>query len=219
MHMRASRLLGLKGGHGFTLIEMIMAMGLSLALLTTVYGVFRAQSHSVKGEESRMEAHEYALSVLDTIVREIRNTGFFPTATPCGIPANVGGIVAATAQSFRLTYDSDGDGTCEEDVSFTYDAAGKNIFRNGASLTDGNATEFQLMYYPQQTSSTPPAPFCFSAANPVGCSGMLASNWNAVEAITITITIQAKSTDTEFGGQSTMTMSSTATLRNHTIPS
>jgi prepilin-type N-terminal cleavage/methylation domain-containing protein len=39
---------GLKNQTGFTLLEIIIAMGLSLALLTTVYGVFRAQSHSVK---------------------------------------------------------------------------------------------------------------------------------------------------------------------------
>ena len=92
---------------GFNLIELVVAMGFSLAVLASVYGFFRAQTHTTKGQESRMEAHEYAMSVLDTIVREIRNTGYFPNnGTPCTNVANTGGIVAATADSFRLVYDA-----------------------------------------------------------------------------------------------------------------
>ena len=167
-----------------------------------------------------MEAHEYAMSVLDIMVREIRNTGYFPTGTACATtPANTAGIIAATAQSFRLVYDTNGDGACEEDVSFTYDAANSNILRNGAPLTDGNATAIQFTYYPQQTSGTAPAPYCFSAGNPTGCSGDLAANLSAVQKITISITVQSKNTDAQFGGQSSITMSSSADLRNHNLPS
>ena len=97
---------------GFSLIELVVAMGFSLAVLASVYGFFRAQTHTTKGQESRMEAHEYAMSVLDSMVREIRNTGYFPNnGTPCVNVANTGGIVAATADSFRLVYDENNDGT------------------------------------------------------------------------------------------------------------
>ena len=41
-------------------------MGFSLAVLASIYGLFSAQTHTVKGQESRMEAHEYAMSVFDT---------------------------------------------------------------------------------------------------------------------------------------------------------
>jgi hypothetical protein len=154
------------------------------------------------------------------IVREIRNTGYFPTATACATtPANTAGIITATAQSFRLVYDTNGDGACEEDVSFTYDAANKNILRNGAALTDGNATAIQFTYYPQQTSGATPAPYCFSAGNPAGCSGDLAANLSAVQKVTISITVQSKNTDVQFGGLSSITMSSSADLRNHNLPS
>ena len=169
-----------------------------------------------------MEAHEYAMSVLDTMVREIRNTGYFPTGKACAPPANTAGIIEATAQSFRLVYDTDGDGVCDQDVSFAYDAANMNVLRQdhggGASpLTDGNAIGIQFTYYPQQTSSTAPAPYCFSAGNPAGCSGDLASNLSAVQKITISITVQSKNTDAQFGGQSSITMSSSADLRNHNL--
>lgn len=167
-----------------------------------------------------MEAHEYALSVLDMIVREIRNTGYFPTGTTCTTtPVNTAGIVTATAETFRLVYDSNGDGACEEDVLFTYDATNKNILRNGTSLTDGNATAIQFTYYPQQTSGTAPAPYCVSAGNPAACSGDLASNLSRIQKVLISVTIESKSSDTQFGGQSSITMSSSADLRNHNLPS
>lgn len=203
---------------GFTLTELMVSAALSLAVLAAIYGLFRAQTHTIKGQEGRMEAHEYAMSVLDIMVREIRNTGYFPTGTACSTPANAAGIVAATAQSFSLVYDSDGDGACEEVVSFTYDATNRDILRNGAPLTDGNATAIQFTYYPQQTSVTAPAPYCFSAGNPTGCSGDLAANLGAVQKITISITVQSKNTDVQFGGQSSITMSSSADLRNHNLP-
>ena len=210
----------LQNQKGFTLAELMVSAGLSLAVMAAIYGLFRAQTHTIKGQEGRMEAHEYAMSVLDIMVREIRNTGYFPTGTACATtPANTAGIIAATAQSFRLVYDTNGDGACEEDVSFTYDAANKNILRNGAPLTDGNATAIQFTYYPQQTSGTAPAPYCFSAGNPTGCSGDLAANLSAVQKITISITVQSKNTDAQFGGQSSITMSSSADLRNHNLPS
>jgi prepilin-type N-terminal cleavage/methylation domain-containing protein len=208
---------------GFTLPELMVATGLSLGILAAVYGLFRSQTHTVKAQESRMEAHEYATSVLDMMVREIRNTGYFPTGTACTDPVNVAGIVTATAQSFRLAYDADGDTDCEqvlsEDVSYTYNSTSRNIFRNGEPLTDGNATAVQFTYYPQQTSGTAPAPFCWSAGNPAGCSGDLAANLANVQQIRISITVQSKSSDAQFGGQSSLTMLLTADLRNHGLSS
>lgn len=205
----------LKQHHGFTLVEILVSMGFSLAVLASIYGLFRAQTHTVKGQESRMEAHEYALSVLDTIVRETRNTGYFPTNVACTNVSNTGGIVTAAAQSFRLVYDTNADGSCEEDISFTYDSANKNVLRNNVTITDGNATDVQFTYYPQQTSSSAPAPYCISAGVPSGCSGTLSSNLASVQKVMVSITIQAKSPDTQYGGQTTTTMTSTADLRNH----
>lgn len=200
---------------GFTLVEVLVSMGFSLAVLASIYGLFRAQTHTVKGQESRMEAHEYALSVLDTLVREMRNTGYFPTNTACTNVSNTGGIVTATADSFRLVYDTNADGSCEEDIAFTFDSVNKNVLRNNVAITDGNATALQFTYYPQQTSSTAPAPYCVSTGVPSGCSGTLSSNLAFVQKVVISITVQAKSPDTQYGGQTTTTMTSTADLRNH----
>lgn len=208
----------IKDQRGFTISELLVAAGLSLGVMASIYGVFRTNLHTVKVQEGRMEASEYAMAVLDNMVREIRNAGYFPTGTACANVSNTGGIVATpSSSSLRIVYDTNGDGACEEDVSFSYD--GTNVLRNAQSLTDGNVTALQFTYYPQQTSTTAPAPFCFSTGNPSGCSGTLSSSLSAVQKITISITVQSKNPDVQFGGQSTITMSSSADLRNHGLPS
>ena len=47
----------------------------------------------------------------------------------------------------------------------------------------------------------------------------LASNLAGVQKITVAVTVQSKSTDVAYGGQSTITMSLNADLRNHGLPS
>ncbi len=190
-------------------------MGLSLFVLAGVGSLFRAQTHTVKGQESRMEANEYALAVIDMLVREVRNAGYYPS-TACDA---TGGITSATATAVTIQYDKDSNGACSGDdeiVVFAYDSANKNVTRNGVALSDGNVTAVELTYYPQQTSSSAPAPYCVSTNVPSGCSGTLSSNWKSVQKITISLTVAPKSTDSNFTG-SPVTMSLTADLRNHGV--
>ena len=199
---------------------------LSLMVLAAIYGVLRSQTHTVKGQEQKMEAQEYALNVIDMIVREIRNTGYFPGGTACGGTASSAGIIAAGATSLQIVYDNNSQGAaCNEMVvTYTYDSTTKDITRTvnrgtAESITDGNVTAFQLTYYPQQTSGTAPAPYCVSTNNPSGCSGTLSSSLALVQKITVAVTVQSKSTDTQFGGQATLTMSLNADLRNRGLQS
>jgi Tfp pilus assembly protein PilW len=199
---------------GFTLTELLVSAGLSLFVLASIGGVFRAQTHTVKGQESRMEAQEYAMTALDMMVREIRNTGYFPS-TACDTN---GGIVSASATALNVQYDKNGNGSCSGDdevIAFVYDGASQNITRNTTqALTDGNVTAMQLIYYPQQTSATAPAPFCISTGVPSGCSGTLSTNLRNVQRIAISLTIAPRRNDADFTGAS-VTMTATADLRNH----
>ena len=206
-----------KNQRGFTLTELLVSMGLSLFVLAGVGSLFRAQSHTVKAQESKMEANEYALTVLDMVVREVRNAGYFPSIA-CDA---TGGITSASATSITLQYDKNGDGDCadaDENITFAFD--GTNITRTTTSpattstLTDTNATALTFAYYPQQTSATAPAPYCISSGVPSGCSGTLLSSLKSVQKITISLTVTPKSTDSNFTG-SPVTMSLTADLRNH----
>ena len=197
----------IRNERGFTLTELLVAAGLSMFILASIGSLFRAQTHTIKGQESRMEAHEYALTVLDIIAREMRNTGYFPTAA-CDA---TGGITAASATSISFQYDKNNDGACSgDDEVITFSFAGSDVTRNPLTtnqvLTDGNATNLQFTYYPQQTSGTAPAPYCVSAGNPSGCSGTLSANLKNVQKIVISLTVAPKSTDSQFTG-SAITMS------------
>ena len=161
-----------------------------------------------------MEANEYALTVLDMVVREVRNAGYFPS-TACDA---TGGITSATATAVTIQYDKNSDGACSGDdeiVVFAYDSAAMNVTRNGVALSDGNVSAIEITYYPQQTSGSAPAPYCISGV-PSGCSGTLSSSYKTVQKITISLTVAPKSTDSNFTG-SPVTMSLTADLRNHGV--
>jgi prepilin-type N-terminal cleavage/methylation domain-containing protein len=198
---------------GFTLAELLVAMSMSLIVLGAVSAVYRVQSHTVKAQEYRMEAQEYARVALDMMVREIRNLGYFPVS-PNSCPGTKG-LISASGVSIQFVYDFDFDGACTtsgENITYAYDANSKNISRNGQPLADGNITAFQMTYYPRQTGAAAPAPYCISGA-PTGCSGTL--DLTKVQRISVSLTVQSKSTDTKFGGLQTIRMDSNADLRNH----
>jgi hypothetical protein len=160
-----------------------------------------------------MEAHEYALTVLDAISREIRNTGYFPT-TACD---STGGLTAASSTSVNIQYDKNGNGNCSgDDEVVTFAFGSSNVTRNGQALSDSNISGLQFLYYPQQTSSTAPAPYCVATGLPSGCSGSLSSSLASVKRIVISLTVQPRSTDAQFTG-SGLSMSTTVDLRNRTL--
>jgi len=214
---------------GFTLVELLVAMVIVSVVMAAAIGVFRMQTHTVKAQENRLDAQEYARSVLDIMVREIRNAGYNPLSATSGANCAGGsagspGVVTATATSFRFTYDYRGtnstdppDGACDdadEDITYTLDtscsgASIGNITRNGSSnpLTDCNVTSLDIRYFKQDGTEL---------SRPV--SG--ATNLAAIQRVQITLTVQSKNPDPLFGGgQLNATMTSNADLRNRGLPS
>lgn len=221
---------------GFTLVEMLVSILITSLIVVAIYSIFRVQTHSVKIQENRLEAQEYARSVLDMMVREIRNAGYFPVTVTdlVNCTPTLGGIVTAGAQTFRFNFDADANGDCQganEDISYTL--SGSNITRTARSvaagsltaenLTDSNATNLQLIYYPQQTGGTAPPPYCYASGgdlivNEVTCSGIVTANLANIQRVSISLTVQSKNPDAEFGGQLNAQMTSNADLRNRGLP-
>jgi prepilin-type N-terminal cleavage/methylation domain-containing protein len=212
---------------GFTLMELLVAMTLSVAVLFAARSVYRVQAHTVKAQEYQMEAQEYARVSLDIMAREIRNLGYFPTRTACSSPSNTTGVVSATGTSIQFVYDANGDGDCTdtgENITYTYDSSTKNISRtaDGSTqvLTNGNVTAFQLIFYPKQTGATAPSPYCNATGNPSGCSGNTSSNLATIQRVSISLTVKLAKTDntwdghTAAWGQHDVTMSTNVDLRN-----
>jgi len=200
---------------GFTLVELLVSILLTSIIMTAVYSVYRVQTHSAKVQESRLEAQEYARSVLDMMVREIRNAGYAPTGALCAV------VASASSQTIQFGYDANANGVCtdaDEDITYQYQSPGPqncptgfgDVTRtaNGTTepLTNCNVptgtSNFSLTYYAQD-SSTAMSPLVLANIQRVG----------------ITLTVQSLKPDTEFGGQLTVTMTSNADLRNRGLPS
>jgi Tfp pilus assembly protein PilW len=183
--MNVKQKVGTKEQGGCTLVELLVSMMLTLFFMGAVYSVFRVQARTVKSQESRLEAQEYARAVLDVMVREIRNAGYTVSGTACA------GVVTATAQTLQIRLDTDDDGDCggpNEDITYTYNGANQDITRavdgGGAqNLTDGNATALQFTYYAQDSTT---------AMSPIVAAD--------IQRVEISLTIQSQSPDTEFGG-------------------
>ena len=206
---------------GFSLIELLVAIMLMSMSLAAFYSVYHVQTRSLKVQDRRLEAQQYARAVMDTMVREIRSAGYFPGAA-CTSPSNIGGIVAADDRTLQFVYDADADSACasaNENITFSYDTATKNITRSadgGAmeDLTDGNATAFKFTYYPRQTTGVSPSPFCVAPNFPAGCNGNLSGNLGNVQRVKIQLTVESKDPDPDFGGQLNATITSNVDLRN-----
>jgi type IV pilus assembly protein PilW len=199
-----------KNQKGFTLTEVLVAMGLSLIVLGAVYGVYRVQAHTVRAQEFKMEAQEDARASLDMMVREIRNLGFFSSGATCtAVP-----ILQANATTFQFVYDVDNNCTFTgtmaavgADENVTYTLIGGNITRavNGGTaqpLTAGNITNAVLFTY-----------FDANGAD-LGVNPPLAN----IKRVSITVSVQSRSTDAQFGGGQLITMTSNVDLRNRCIP-
>lgn len=199
---------------GFTLVELLVAMLLALMVMGTIYSVFRVQGRTVKSQESRLEAQEYARAVLDIMVREIRNAGYTKTGAACA------GVVSADTQTVQFRLDSNGDGDCadaDEDITYGFDATGcpaglGNVTRrDGANpalaMTDCNvpAASFAIGYFPKDSA----APF----PNPVAAASL-----GSIQRVSIALTVQSKNPDPQFGGQFLALVTSNADLRNRGLP-
>ena len=201
---------------GFTLIETFIAMFMLSITMLAFFSVYRMQTRSLKGQENRLEAQQTARAAMEFMVREIRNAAYNPTEATnganCGVWGNGGtpGVIEATQTSFHFSYDADKDGTCSGggtlDENIRYSFASSDISREadgGAAeaLTDGNANDVTLAYFDQAGTQLTTFP-------------LDATNRGNIKRITITVEVDSKNMNDEFGGATTAQMTSNVDLRN-----
>jgi prepilin-type N-terminal cleavage/methylation domain-containing protein len=196
-----------RGETGFTLVELLVSMLLMGLILAAAYGVYRVQARELKVQDYRLEAQEYVRTVVDLMVREIRNAGFDPKGVGCA------GVFTADSQTLHFAYDADPSNSCSgsnQDITYQFSATGcpagfGNITRNGEVITDCNVptgtSNFSFTYYPRDSST--------AYATPVA-----AGNLGTIQRVLITVKVQSKYSDPVFGGQLTASMTSNADLRN-----
>jgi type IV pilus assembly protein PilW len=203
----------------------MVAMVLALLVLSTVYGFYKIQTRNLSVQENRQEAQEYARGVLDLMTREIRNAGYNPLLASAGAncagspTAGTPGVVTASTTSFKFTYDyrsaadpTAPDGTCndpDEEITYDYQSPGPQNCASGTGdivrtangtaepITDCNVTAFSFTYYAKDSTT---------AMSPIVIPN--------IQRMKVSLTIQSKNPDAEFGGQLTSAVYSNIQLRN-----
>lgn len=124
-----------KGADGFSLVELIVSMVITLVILGGAVGIFTNQLSSSQYQVRRADAITSAQSAINILSREIGNAGY---GLERGILAS-NGLVLADCTATRLHFRANTNhlnattGDPGEDVTFYYDAASQSIVRYDAA--------------------------------------------------------------------------------------
>lgn len=183
---------------GFTLVELLSVLLILGIILAGVYSLFLSQQRAFSAQEQIMELDEEIRSALDLMTREIRLAGYKTAG------ATFNGVTTASATSIHILADLDQDGvigdpsTTNEDITYTYDAATLQIWRNSTSFPVAeNVTGLNFFYTLKDGSmTTTPA------------------DLTAIRKVNISITGRTARPDPGTGQYRTLTVVSDVTLRN-----
>jgi len=189
---------------GFTLIEMVVALGLSLVTVTGVYSLYVSELRAQNVREDRLEMQQQARVVIDVVSRELLMAGFDPRGVNKDVDLT-NDFQGITYHPDRLTIKADlnGNGLIadpNESIIFVYDAKTHTLRRNtgGGNQPFGENIESVLVqYYDQEGKPT--------------------ANSLAIRQVGITVIARTEKPDPKFsknGGYRTVTLHSRLTPRN-----
>ena len=146
----------LRDARGFSLLEMLVAIGIVLVVGVGAVSFIRAQSVALHTQMAQTDINDEARSVVEFMAREIRLAGYNPRCILA--PPPVAAIVSAAPQQLRIQYDLNENGVLDatasasEDVTYQYNATAHTIERvvGGTTTdlaTDVPSTGFALRYY------------------------------------------------------------------------
>jgi len=151
---------------GFSTMEILAGMGLTLILLAAVYTFQGAQLKALRAQNVYADSQNVTRTVIDVMSRELRMATFDPTLPPAetipSSPSGVGaicpnvkrGIIQATPTSIRFQQNLNGDGAIAgagEDVTYSY-ADGQITRTDGANapvtlVSNVPSNGFSLLYF------------------------------------------------------------------------
>src|SRR3990167_2983918 len=102
---------------GFTLIEIVIGLAISLILMGVAVSIFNVQRKSYSLQEQVTEMQQNVRATMDMMVREIRMAGYDPTES------GFVGIGTNTTTLLQILADLDGNGTStdtNEDITYRY---------------------------------------------------------------------------------------------------
>lgn len=153
-----------KKNAGFTLVELLVALALSLVVLTSVSNAFISQRKTYDAQEQMTEMIQGTRAVMEIITREIKLAGFDPTGNAFDGSAGPYPIPYSTSQ-LEIRADLDGDGTAaagdtNELIIYSHDGTDLELDRNAgqsfsyAKLLAENIEDFSFDYLDKDGNAT-----------------------------------------------------------------
>lgn len=198
--MNFLRSIKLRDPNGFTLVELMVSMGIGMVILAAVTTTFMSQTRIYNAQEQINEMQQNARGVLDILSRELKMAGYKPNG------GGFNGVTYSTTQ-LRVQADLNSDGaistssTANEQITYAFDNANEQITR---AVGSGSA----------QILAEHISAFTFNYLDSAGAATTVSAN---IRQVSITITAKTAKPDPNFtsnGGYRTYTMSATITPGN-----
>ena len=198
--MNFARSMKFRNLEGFTLVELMVSMGIGMVILAAVTTTFMSQTRIYNAQEQINEMQQNARGVLDILSRELKMAGYKP---------NGGGFNGVTYSTTQLMVQADlnSDGaistssTANEQITYAFDNANEQITR---AVGSGSA----------QVLAAHIAAFTFNYLDSAGAATTVSAN---IRQVSITITAKTAKPDPNYtsdGGYRTYTTSATITPGN-----
>jgi prepilin-type N-terminal cleavage/methylation domain-containing protein len=130
---------------GFTLVELLIVIGVVSILVAVIYGSFDSISRFFSRENVKADTQKKSRFALDTMILDIQLAGL----NPLGMPG--GGILSASSTSLRLASDINFDGDFDDPFeTVAYDLNGTRLEQSnhiGTDMLVGNVSAFSFTYF------------------------------------------------------------------------
>ena len=155
--MKFSRFIKFRNLDGFTLVELMVSMGIGMVILAAVTTTFMSQTRIYNAQEQINEMQQNARGALDIISRELKMAGYKP---------NGGGFNGVTYSTTQLMVQADLDSngaisassTANEQITYAYDSGNQRITRavgtGGAQVLAEHITAFTFSYLNGSAAAT-----------------------------------------------------------------
>jgi prepilin-type N-terminal cleavage/methylation domain-containing protein len=225
----------MKNEKGFTLVEILVAMGLGTLMLMAIYLAVDSAQRSSTGIESKVVAQQDARGALDLMAMEIRMASYNPNLTPniwvsptacIGAPASqtYRGIPAATANSISIEMDLNENssiGDANEIISYNYDTVNSYITREtncgGVQPFLGDTTANQNLKTVMVVNNAAGVPLFryYDGAGTEITAGSLPGQIPNIRRIEITLVVDTVINDPNTRGKRRLVYSTSVIPRNH----
>jgi type II secretory pathway component PulJ len=212
----------LRDQDGATLIEQLIALLIGSALITCLYGYFRAELYHTLAVEAKTASLEDARGALDIMIRDLRNAGSWGNGS---VPSEIGTtddpnndsdtvcnrVYAATATMIHVQMDLNGNGNCADNdprENIRYELAGPTSTCPGPNIIRRNGDCLVANIVPAVAGKV------FSYYDAKGTDLGNAPPRDAIKRVKISFTVRVKNPDPKVTGNFASIVSSSVEFRN-----